>query len=91
MAGSFHYLLEQAVVGNKPGGGIDHDHARMDCLSLIAAGEGKSGTDEKAFAKVFSTRSRDHLVFLNEEYKNVSPKKWSLEQVRLWLVFLLNC
>lgn len=38
------------------------------------------GTDEKAFAKVFSVRSRDHLVFLNEEYKNHSPKKWSLEQ-----------
>ena len=80
LAGPFHYLLEQATCGNKPGGPVKHDTVKADCLVLLAAGEGKTGTDEKAWSHLFSERSHAHLNFLNEEYKKVSPKKWSLEE-----------
>ena len=78
LAGPFHYLLEQATCMNKPAGPVDQDKVKADCLILLAAGEGKTGTDEKAFSVLFSTRSREHLIFLDEEYKKVSPKKRSL-------------
>jgi len=80
LAGAFHYLLEQVTCGNKPAGGVQHDKVPADCQTLIQAGEAKLGTDEKAFAKLFSERSREHLIFLNEEYKKYSPKKMSLKE-----------
>lgn len=83
LAGPLHYLLEQVTCGNKPAGGVEHDKVVEDCQLLVKAGEAKTGTDEKAFAKLFSERSREHLVFLNEEYKKHSPKKLSLQEAIL--------
>ncbi len=78
LMGPFHYMLEQALSPNKPASGILQDKVKMDLGMLFAAGEGKVGTDEMAIAKLLSSRSREHLVFLNEEYKNASPKKRTL-------------
>jgi len=78
LMGPFHYLLEQQTCGNKPGGGVNQDAVVGDCKLLVGAGEGKLGTEEKAIAELFSTRSQAHLQFLEEEYKKHSPKQQSL-------------
>lgn len=81
LLGGVHDLLEHSLAEHKPASGIAHDKVASDLDALYKAGEGKIGTDEKAITKIFAYRSREHLMFLDGEYKTKSPKKKSLSEV----------
>ncbi|KAK9278035.1 hypothetical protein L1049_027592 [Liquidambar formosana] len=50
---------------------VDREMAEKDAKSLFKAGEKKLGTDEKTFIRIFSERSRAHLLAVNSAYHNM--------------------
>jgi len=81
LLGGFHSLLEQALAENKPESGIMEDKIENDIEVLFKATEGKLGTDEMAVVNICNTRSREHLLKLNEEYKKRSKKGKSFIEI----------
>ncbi len=65
----------------RPEAGVDAQKMVDDMEVFYQATEGKVGTDEKAICRLIATRSRDHLLALNEAYKARSPKHLSAVQV----------
>ena len=47
---------------------------QQDSAALYHAGEGKWGTDEATFTRIFSTRSPDELALINQYYKQSTGK-----------------
>ncbi|CAB3362319.1 Hypothetical predicted protein [Cloeon dipterum] len=79
---SFRRLLTLLVTGVREEFNVDSDKAREDAQSLYDAGEGKWGTDEEVFNKVFTHSSHAQLRLVFQEYKNVSGGKCIEESLR---------
>ena len=47
---------------------------QQDAAALYQAGEGKWGTDEDTFIRIFSTRSPEELALINQYYKQNAGK-----------------
>ena len=52
----------------------DINRCAMDASSLYKAGEGKFGTDEDTFTRIFATRSPTELAIINNYYKQQTGK-----------------
>lgn len=65
----------------RPEVGVDAGKMVDDLEVFYQATEGKVGTDEAAICRLIATRSRDHLLALNEAYKGRSPKHLNAVQV----------
>ena len=52
---------------------IDINQAKADAQALYKAGEGKIGTDESTFLRIFATRNYYQLRQVFREYQQVRP------------------
>jgi len=74
-SGDFQRLLDIAIAGGRPEDGIRTELVQEDLITLFNATEGKTvGTDTKAIIDLISRRSKAHLIFLNDAYKQKSKK-----------------
>ena len=74
-SGSYQKLLLSLLQGQRRFG-VQPDMAgcQQDAAALYQAGEGKWGTDEATFTRIFSTRSPDELALINQYYKQSAGK-----------------
>ena len=74
-SGSYQKLLLALLQGQRRFG-VQPDMAgcQQDAAALYQAGEGKWGTDEATFTRIFSTRSPDELALINQYYKQNTGK-----------------
>ena len=74
-SGSYQKLLLALLQGQRRFG-VQPDMAgcQQDAAALYQAGEGKWGTDEATFTRIFSTRSPDELALINQYYKQSAGK-----------------
>ncbi|GER51823.1 annexin [Striga asiatica] len=73
-----HLLLAYVSAVRYEGPEFDRGVAEHDAKTLYKAGEKKLGTDEKTFVRIFSERSRAHLVAISSAYHSMYGK--SLEK-----------
>lgn len=57
---------------------VSEHHLRDDIQHLYAAGEGKLGTDERVFIRIFTAASWTHLVALGKQYPLQTKKQHTL-------------
>ena len=69
---------------------VDQMAASNDARALYKAGEKRLGTDEKAFIRIFSEKSRAHLAAVSEAYQRLYEKS-TLEKVNPLLNLSLVC
>lgn len=63
------------IVGSRdPAGSVDPEKAREQAEQLYEAGEGKLGTDEEVFNRIFVHASFAQLRLVFEEYKNITGR-----------------
>ena len=74
-SGDYQKLLLACLQGQR-GNSIQPDMAgcQQDAAALYQAGEGKWGTDEDTFIRIFSTRSPAELALINQYYKQNTGK-----------------
>ena len=74
-SGSYQKLLLALLQGQRRFG-VQPDMAgcQQDAAALYQAGEGKWGTDEATFTRIFSTRSPEELALINQYYKQSAGK-----------------
>ncbi|XP_065341737.1 annexin B10-like isoform X1 [Cloeon dipterum] len=78
-----YFMIFQCVMqGVREEFNVDSDKAREDAQSLYDAGEGKWGTDEEVFNKVFTHSSHAQLRLVFQEYKSISGGKCIEESLR---------
>lgn len=71
--GHFKRILVSLVQGNRnESTAVDHAKAKEQAKALFEAGEGRWGTDESAFNKVFMLSSNAQLRAVFEEYRKIS-------------------
>ncbi|EEB14448.1 Annexin-B10, putative [Pediculus humanus corporis] len=74
-SGDFRRFLTLIVTGvRKDATNVDPDAARELAEKLYASGEGKLGTDEEVFNKIFAHESFPQLRLIFEEYKNIGGR-----------------
>ncbi|GMQ11633.1 hypothetical protein CsSME_00054187 [Camellia sinensis var. sinensis] len=64
-------LLAYVTTPRSEGFEVDRELVERDAKALFKAGEKKLGTDEKTFIRIFSERSRAHLVAIDSSYRNM--------------------
>ncbi|XP_063705003.1 annexin B10 [Culicoides brevitarsis] len=75
VGGHFRRLMTMIIVGDRDAAGsVDPEKAREQAESLYEAGEGKLGTDEEVFNRVFAHASFAQLRLVFEEYKNITGR-----------------
>ena len=74
-SGDYQKLLLALLQGQRRTG-VQPDMAgcQQDAAALYQAGEGKWGTDEDTFIRIFSTRSPEELALINQYYKQNAGK-----------------
>ena len=74
-SGDYKNLLLACLQGQRRLG-VQPDMAgcQQDAAALYQAGEGKWGTDENTFIRIFSTRSPEELALINQYYKQNAGK-----------------
>jgi annexin A7/11 len=79
VSGHFRRLMTLIITGVRdPAGTTDPDQAREQAEQLYEAGEGKLGTDEEVFNRIFAHASFAQLRLVFDEYKNLTGR--SIEQ-----------
>ena len=74
-SGSYQKLLLALLQGQRrTGAQPDMAGCQQDAAALYQAGEGKWGTDEATFTRIFSTRSPEELALINQYYKQSAGK-----------------
>ncbi|XP_077999032.1 annexin A5-like isoform X2 [Glandiceps talaboti] len=74
-SGHFKRLLVSMCQGNRDeGNDVNEEKARKDANDLYQAGEGKWGTDESAFNKIFAVRNFAQLRATFKEYIKISQR-----------------
>jgi len=69
LSGDVKNLYTEVLKFNRPEDpNVNHEKAKEDAAFLFKAGEGKLGTDENAFIKIITTRSREHMAVVNRAY-----------------------
>ncbi|XP_059643275.1 annexin D5-like [Cornus florida] len=91
-------LLAYVSTSRYEGTEVDKEMAEKDAKALFKAGEKKIGTDEKTFIRIFSERSRAHLVAINSAYHNMygntlkkAVKSETSGKFELALLTILKC
>lgn len=75
VSGHFRRLMTMIIVGTRdPAGSVDPEKAREQAEQLYEAGEGKLGTDEEVFNRIFAHASFAQLRLVFEEYKNITGR-----------------
>lgn len=75
VSGHFRRLMTMIIVGSRdPAGSADPGKAREQAEQLYEAGEGKLGTDEEVFNRIFAHASFAQLRLVFEEYKNITGR-----------------
>lgn len=75
VSGHFRRLMTMIIVGSRdPAGSVDPEKAREQAEQLYEAGEGKLGTDEEVFNRIFVHASFAQLRLVFEEYKNITGR-----------------
>ncbi|XP_062995597.1 annexin A4 [Elgaria multicarinata webbii] len=71
----FRRILVSLSTGNRDESHhVDEGLVKQDAQCLYEAGEKRWGTDEAQFMTILCTRSRNHLLRVFDEYKNISNK-----------------
>lgn len=71
----FRRVLVSLATGNRDESPhVDQGLAQQDAQCLYEAGEKKWGTDEGQFVTILCSRSRNHLLRVFDEYKNIANK-----------------
>lgn len=72
-SGHFRRLLTLIICGVRdPIGTVDPDRAKEEASALYDAGEGKMGTDEEVFNRIFTHDSFAQLRLVFDEYKSLT-------------------
>lgn len=75
VGGHFRRLMTLIIVGARDAAGsVDHAKAAEQAQQLYEAGEGKLGTDEEVFNRIFAHSSFAQLRLVFEEYKNLNGR-----------------
>lgn len=75
VSGHFRRLMTLIITGVRdPAGSTDSEKAREQAEQLYEAGEGKLGTDEEVFNRIFAHASFAQLRLVFEEYKNITGR-----------------
>ena len=74
-SGDYQKLL-LSLLQNQRGTGVQPDMlaCQQDAAALYQAGEGKMGTDEATYNRIFTTRSSAELALINQYYKQHTGK-----------------
>lgn len=80
--GDFRRFMTLLVTGVRDDYNMDPAKARADAEALFKAGEGKWGTDESEFNRIFTHSSYGQLKSIFKEYKEVSGGKSIEEAIR---------
>ncbi|KAJ6653132.1 hypothetical protein lerEdw1_010094 [Lerista edwardsae] len=71
----FRRVLVSLATGNRDQSHhVDDSLARQDAQTLYEAGENRWGTDEAQFMTILCIRSRNHLLRVFDEYRNIANK-----------------
>ena len=73
-SGDYQKLLLACLQGQRRSGAADMAGCQQDAAALYQTGEGKWGTDEDTFIRIFSTRSPQELGLINQYYKQSAGK-----------------
>ena len=74
-SGDYQKLLLTLLQGNRSQNEIPNNfECKNEAEILYRAGEGKLGTDEATFIRVFGTRSREELILINSYYRAQTGK-----------------
>ncbi|CAL5442516.1 unnamed protein product [Camellia sinensis] len=91
-------LLAYVTTPRSEGFEVDRELVERDAKALFKAGEKKLGTDEKTFIRIFSERSRAHLVAIDSSYRNMygnslkkAVKSETSGKFELALLTILQC
>lgn len=72
-SGHFRRLLTLIICGSRECSGIlDEEKAKQDAADLYNAGEGRLGTNEETFNRIFAHSNFAQLRLIFEEYKNLT-------------------
>ena len=75
LSGDYERLLISLLQCNRDEtNSVNHSEVAQDVKALYSAGEGRWGTDEATFNRIFATRSPAHLACINQHYNKVHGK-----------------
>ncbi|KAK4744165.1 hypothetical protein SAY87_010477 [Trapa incisa] len=91
-------LISYVTAPRYEGMEVDRATAEIDAKVLFKAGEKRLGTDEKAFIKIFSERSRAHMAVVSSAYHSMygnsldkAIKRETTGYFELGLLTILRC